>query len=240
MGRIGRSIERIFFRGIFKLLVWVLLAPFRFLGWLLFSKKRGRYINSNGYVVLTKYDELEHRYIAKSIVDRELQENEVVHHINGVKTDNSVSNLCLMESQKHEHFHAWLSWKKQKSGKYPSVKNQKYALENEYNGVLLDKVNSGNVSEHVEPSDIKVTYDDPKNLLLKLKKLREALATKNDIPLYMVFNNNTLVEMSKKMPVSESEMIQISGVGPVKMRQYGSYFLTEIKSYKEGKGDETT
>ena len=39
--------------------------------------------------------------------------------------------------------------------------------------------------------------------------------------------------MSESLPTTEAEMLKITGVGPVKMRLYGSYFLHEIKAFKK-------
>ncbi len=108
--------------------------------WVLFKLKHKpeRYLNQWGYFVLTANNELEHRHIAKKILARDLRPNEVIHHINGKKTDNDVSNLCLMDHDKHEFFHSWLSWKKEKSGKYPTFYDQRRILVEEYGGMLLE------------------------------------------------------------------------------------------------------
>lgn len=45
-----------------------------------------------------------------------------------------------MDSEKHEHHHSWLKWKKEKTGRYPSIAQQKRVLENEYGGMLLESV----------------------------------------------------------------------------------------------------
>lgn len=105
-----------------------------------------KYIDKRGYVVLKKVNELEHRWIAMKVISRELKSNEVVHHINGKKTENQLSNLCVMDRDKHEHFHSWLSWKKDKEGLYPSLSAQKSTLVTQYGGLLLADFRSTSAS----------------------------------------------------------------------------------------------
>ncbi len=122
-----------------------LIAGFLFLSLLVFRKLRrkrcsskAKYINKKGYAVLTAFDELEHRHIAKHILGRRLRGDEVVHHINGCRDENQLGNLCVMNREKHEHFHSWLRWKKEKAGKYPPIREQKKILVQEYGGTLLE------------------------------------------------------------------------------------------------------
>lgn len=240
MGRLERQTKRFIVRIFFELLRWILVSPFKLLRSLFSGRKTARHINSKGYVVLSDFNELEHRRVAVFLLGRDLKSNEVVHHINGNKTDNKVRNLCLMDAEKHEHFHAWLRWKKEKSGRYPTIKNQKRLLEEEYGGILLEKIKPSYMAR-TEQYEMRADYSlNPrlqKRLLEDLKAVREMLAIENNVPLYMIFNNKTLVEMSEKMPSSESEMLQIRGVGPIKMSLYGSYFLHEIRVFKKTKGE---
>lgn len=126
-----------------------------------------KYTNSMGYVVLSENNELEHRFIAMRLLNRELQTNEVVHHINGKKDDNDIRNLCVMDSKKHEYFHSWLAWKKNKSGSYPSINQQKNALENEYGGTLLEKIAP---DSEFSVAENKINYDDMEIFLVRRNK----------------------------------------------------------------------
>lgn len=191
----------------------------------IFRNKPSEHINSDGYVFLTDVNELEHRYIAKQLLGRELSSKEVIHHINGRKIDNKISNLCLMDRQKHELFHSWLRWKKEKSGKYPPINIQKKILKQEYNGQLLEDIKS-----------IKSEYtssEKNRRLFELLKDERRRLAYQNCLPVYMIFNNKTLVEMTHNLPTSETAMLSLKGVGPAKMRSYGYQFIKIIAEFEK-------
>ena len=46
-----------------------------------------------------------HRYIMESHIGRKISFNEVVHHINGDKTDNRIENLEIMDRSMHSRNH---------------------------------------------------------------------------------------------------------------------------------------
>lgn len=43
----------------------------------------------------------EHRLIMEQKLNRKLESNEVVHHINGIKDDNNLDNLAVMSANDH-------------------------------------------------------------------------------------------------------------------------------------------
>ena len=76
-----------------------------------------------------------------------------------------------------------------------------------------------------------------KNDLFKvLRQLRKDLARKKGIPPYIVFSDKTLQEMAAELPVTEVDFRAISGVGDVKMEQYGPIFMRAIARYQAEQG----
>lgn len=72
-------------------------------------------------------------------------------------------------------------------------------------------------------------YD--RKLFAALRKLRKQIADEENIPPYVVFNDVSLAEMAEIKPVDEAELLDISGVGYVKLERYGEPFLAKIAEY---------
>lgn len=64
-----------------------------------------------------------------------------------------------------------------------------------------------------------------------LRQLRKELAQKKGIPPYLIFSDASLEEMAATRPVNETEMANISGVGEVKLRQFGATFIKAIVNF---------
>ena len=73
-------------------------------------------------------------------------------------------------------------------------------------------------------------YD--KDLFARLRFLRKQIADKENIPPYIVFNDATLQEMAQYMPTSNIEMLQINGVGAIKLERFGQPFMALIREHK--------
>ncbi|QQZ09274.1 DNA helicase RecQ [Heyndrickxia vini] len=73
-------------------------------------------------------------------------------------------------------------------------------------------------------------------LFEQLRQLRKEIADKEKVPPYIIFSDQTLREMSAKLPSSKNELLQIKGVGERKLDQYGELFIAVITSYCEENG----
>jgi ATP-dependent DNA helicase RecQ len=68
-------------------------------------------------------------------------------------------------------------------------------------------------------------------LFALLRAKRKELADAAGVPPYVIFSDRTLVEMAGFFPQSRDSLLQINGVGKVKLNQYGDQFLELIGSY---------
>jgi ATP-dependent DNA helicase RecQ len=91
-------------------------------------------------------------------------------------------------------------------------------------------IESVEIVNPIRTKDIKSGgYDE--ELFEILRQLRMSIAKQRDIPPYIIFSDKTLHEMARKCPTSRREMLQITGVGQVKLQQYGTRFTNAIKEY---------
>ncbi|HNG90606.1 MAG TPA: RQC domain-containing protein, partial [Saprospiraceae bacterium] len=64
-----------------------------------------------------------------------------------------------------------------------------------------------------------------------LRQLRLRLARQYDVAPYQVFSDATLEQMAEKRPLTDFDLLQISGVGERKLQTYGEDFIAEIRRY---------
>jgi len=68
-------------------------------------------------------------------------------------------------------------------------------------------------------------------LFALLRQKRKHIADIENVPPYVIFSDRTLIEMSTYYPQSPARMINISGVGKVKLQKYGEDFLAVLRQY---------
>lgn len=67
----------------------------------------------------------------------------------------------------------------------------------------------------------------------QLRKTRETICERKNLPVYLVAGSNTIDEMARYLPQSLPELRKISGFGDVKIEQYGQQFLDVILEYSQ-------
>lgn len=68
-------------------------------------------------------------------------------------------------------------------------------------------------------------------LMERLIRLRQEFAAKENVPPYYILTDASLADMCKKLPKTSFEMMNISGMGNMKLAKYGRAFLNVIVEY---------
>ena len=91
-------------------------------------------------------------------------------------------------------------------------------------------VPSFGINAYAGASEKKVELAHPA-LYYRLKKLRDNICAKKNLPIYFVAGSKTLEEMTNFRPLNFEDLEQISGFGRSKAETYGNDFLSLIKEY---------
>lgn len=79
----------------------------------------------------------------------------------------------------------------------------------------------------------KLTKDNPdidQSLFESLRSLRAKIAKNKNVPPYVIFHDKTLIEMAATKPKTDKAFLELNGVGPKKLEEYGGEFMAQIKS----------
>ena len=84
----------------------------------------------------------------------------------------------------------------------------------------------GAFSERKEKIDYKNVLDEKTfEIFSKLRVIRKALADKDEVPAYAVFNDAELAEIAKLTEITEKNMLSIPGITQRKVEKYGQHFV---------------
>jgi hypothetical protein len=89
----------------------------------MFKKK-----NEFGYILIGTSG-FEHRVKVEKVLERKLSPDEEVHHINGRKWDNRLSNLALLKKEQHKKWHMFLKNRPDKQYFIPFKTQRKLLIE---------------------------------------------------------------------------------------------------------------
>ncbi len=87
-------------------------------------------------------------------------------------------------------------------------------------------------------SKTKISSRHPE-LLSMLFDLRNFIADETGMPIYLIANAKTLMEMADYLPLNKADMLKISGIGELKYERFGAQFLEVIRDYCDENDIET-
>jgi ATP-dependent DNA helicase RecQ len=90
-----------------------------------------------------------------------------------------------------------------------------------------DTLNADGKGTVVHFEDMESDYD--RDIFERLRRLRSDMAGESGVPPYVIFSDRSLREMSVKLPKTREDMLDIHGVGEMKMSRYGERFLSLIR-----------
>ncbi|NLZ58172.1 MAG: ATP-dependent DNA helicase UvrD2, partial [Corynebacterium sp.] len=64
----------------------------------------------------------------------------------------------------------------------------------------------------------------------QLRTWRNDTARRESVPAYVVFSNATLMAIAEMMPADENELLNVPGIGPMKIEKYGEQILNILAS----------
>ena len=70
-------------------------------------------------------------------------------------------------------------------------------------------------------------------LFQALRTLRRRIAEEESVPVYVVFDDKTLMQMAARKPKTLEELVRVPGVGERKLARYGGRFLEAIHGGQE-------
>jgi ATP-dependent DNA helicase RecQ len=82
------------------------------------------------------------------------------------------------------------------------------------------------------PTVLEFENEQESQLFEELRHLRLEIARQLGLPPFVVFHDKTLKEMAILKPQSRTAMLQVTGIGEVKLERYGDRFLDAIKETK--------
>ena len=67
-------------------------------------------------------------------------------------------------------------------------------------------------------------------LFERLRACRAEIAKESGVPAYVVAHDRTLIEIAKKKPQSRARLLDVHGMGPARVEQYGERLLRVLTS----------
>jgi ATP-dependent DNA helicase RecQ len=112
------------------------------------------------------------------------------------------------------------------NSEFPTAKTTPKARSALLNGEKLTMKIAKEEQRETKPAKQKGAVNN--DLFNKLRELRYKLAQEKKVPAFVIFSDAALMDMCSKMPANDIEFLEISGVGKIKLEEYGKVFLEAI------------
>ena len=118
-------------------------------------------------------------------------------------------------------------------GKFPTLSATRDGREflKERRGLMLTRLTAPPEDEDNAYESPATNIPDNPDLFQELRALRKSLADQRGLPPYMIFGDVPLRQMAAHLPQSRESFSRISGVGKVKLEEFGARFLEVIRGY---------
>ncbi|WP_334332487.1 DNA helicase RecQ [Companilactobacillus sp. HBUAS59544] len=193
-------------------------------------------ITSDSQKVLSCIVRMHQRYGKKTITRVLVGKDDVANdwrHFEELSTFGIMKDNTLKQTGRLIDFLSANGYLKSSNGRYPTLLLSDKGLQ-----VLKGKLNVIRRKEEEMPSEPKSIVADGSfdvDLFEKLRKLRLELARKQEVAPFIIFSDRTLKNMCELLPTSSEEFLDVSGVGKMKLEQYGEVFLKAIAEYQSEK-----
>ncbi|MCW3107215.1 MAG: recQ [Segetibacter sp.] len=88
--------------------------------------------------------------------------------------------------------------------------------------------------EIAQEPEIYQQHSYEKELFENLKQLRNKIARQENVPSYIIFSDSTLLDLATYLPITQTDLLKISGFGAFKAEKYGQAFLEMVQDYCTG------
>lgn len=97
------------------------------------------------------------------------------------------------------------------------------------------KAKSAFITKEKPKTKRKTVVEGTSNVILfeLLRELRDSIAKENDLIHYQIFTQKSLYEMCEVLPTSTKELLQINGMGKMRVQKYGNAILKVIGDFCE-------
>lgn len=119
----------------------------------------------------------------------------------------------------------------QSSGRFPVLQLGEQAMAVLKGERTVTVLRAPQQTVETQPDNRGASVPTNRALFEQLRELRRRFAEQRGVPPFVIFSDRSLHEMASRVPHTSQELLQITGVGAVKLEQFGKQFLECINAY---------